>query len=117
MANDKFILGASIQQVYLVRKQRTVAVNETDLEELLSFEILQQGLMGVGLFLVSGALWLGIEKLLEQDSLVLTPLLSLCIASTVAGITLFIAGACIFIMRRKKVRKIFSEVTELPAEA
>jgi len=105
--------GAQINQTYLVRRQRSVAVNERDLRELLTIDGVQQGLMAVGTFMASGAVWLGAEKVLEQEKFALTPLLSLCIASFVAGIALFIGGFILFCMRRQKIRAIFSEVEEL----
>lgn len=112
--NDQIglVVGAQISQTYLVRRQRSVAVNERDLKELLTIDAVQQGLMAVGTFMASGAIWLGAEKILEQEKFQFTPLLALCIASAVAGLTLFTAGFVLYIMRRNKIRDIFHEVEE-----
>ncbi len=105
--------GARINQTYLVRTQRSVAVNEADLEELLTFDVLQQALMALGIFMLSGAVWLGIEKVLEQDVFQFTPLIALCATASVFGTALLVVGLVLFKMRRRKVRKIFTETEEV----
>lgn len=105
--------GAQISQTYLRRRQRVIAMNETDLHELLTFDGLQQALAGAGIFMLSGGLWLGIEKTLEQEVLELTALIGVCIASSFCGLILTGAGAVLFFMRRRKIKKIFSETEEI----
>lgn len=103
--------GAIINQTYLVRNQRSVAVNETDLEELLAFDSIQQGLTGAGIFFASGSTWLAIEKLVEQETFKITGLIGVCGVSAAFGIVLIIAGGVLFHLRRKKIKKIFAETS------
>lgn len=105
--------GARITQTYLVRNQECVAVNKTDLDELLTFDAVQQGLLGCGLFLLSGGTWLGIEKGLEQDPFSFTPVISFCFFAGISGAALVVAGFVLWVMRRSKIRKIFSETDEV----
>lgn len=105
--------GARIDQNYLVRKQNVIGVNENDLRELLTFDLVQQLLMGLGVFFLAGSSWLGLEKILEQPEFQLTPLIGTCIAFSVCGAVLFVVGVVFFLLRRNKVRKIFSEISEL----
>lgn len=87
-------------------------MNERDLRELLTIDAVQQLMMAVGTFFASGATWLAIEKLMEQDKFQITPLLGVCGVSIVFGGALFVAGFVLYIMRRQKIRDIFSEVEE-----
>ena len=105
--------GARIDHNYLVRKQNVIGVNESDLRELLTFDLVQQVLMGLGVFFLAGSSWLGLEKILEQPEFQLTPLIGACIAFSVCGVILFVVGVVFFLLRRGKIRKIFSEVSEL----
>ena len=109
----KITSGAQIKQEYLVRTQRAVAVNETDLSELLTFDAVHQGLLGAGLFLLSGGAWLGAEKLLEQNTFELTPIIAFCFFSVIAGIGFTVAGIVLWLLRRSKIRKIFSETSDV----
>lgn len=104
--------GAKIAQTYLTRRQRVVAVNESDLRELLTIDTLQQSLTVIGIFMLSGSLWLGIEKILEQEVFEFTALIALCSAASIFGAILVVVGVVLFKMRRQRVRKIFSETEE-----
>lgn len=106
------ISGAQVKHNYLVRTQSLVAVSATDLSELLTFDALQQGLMGVGLFFLSGGIWLGIEKLSEQETFALTPVISFCLFASITGLILTVVGFVLWLMRRSKIKNIFSETHE-----
>jgi hypothetical protein len=87
-----------------------ITLKERDLRELLTIDAVQQLMMATGTFFSSGATWLSIEKLMEQERFQMAPLLWVCAVAIAAGGILFGAGFILYLMRRRKVRNIFSEV-------
>ena len=102
--------GATVSTTYLERKQEFVAVNKTDLEDIIEFDNASLGFSGFGMFLVSGSGWLAVEKLLEQkDSVVMAPLLWVCIIAIFVGLFLLYWGYRMHGRKRNKITRIFSE--------
>jgi len=105
--------GALMTAQYLERKQEVVAVNKSDLEDIMTFDGLQTGLSSLGLFLLSGALWLGLDKALTMDVLSLTPILAICVCSIVGGGVLLTVGVVMGRKKRDKISRIFNETKPL----
>ncbi|WP_298919992.1 hypothetical protein [uncultured Roseobacter sp.] len=61
--------GEANKNTLLTRHQELIGVNRHDLEDLLKFDTLAVGLGAFGMFLLSGAVWLGVEKFLEAKNL------------------------------------------------
>jgi hypothetical protein len=101
--------GAVIYNEYLVREQEVVGVNKSDLEDIMTFDGIEALFTGVGLFLLSGAVWLGIDKLLSQSEFQLTPLLSLCGVSSLFGLMSVVTGFLMRKQKRAKISRIFAE--------
>ena len=103
--------GAVIKHEYLERRQEIVAVNKTDLEDIRTFDSLEQAMQTLGLFLLSGALWLGLDKIMSQPKFELTPVVSFCSASVVFGLLSLVAGLIMRNKKRARISRIFSETT------
>ncbi len=111
------VSGALVKPKYLVRRTRYVAVNEADLDELLTYNVVHKSLFGLGIALFSGPFWVLASYLIDRkditfgiDTLALGAI-SLC------GAVLLAASLVIFSMRQKKVRKIFDETEEIDTDS
>lgn len=103
--------GAFIETSYMVRQQRAIPVFENDLKDIKEFDGLQQGLFGVGVFFISGAMWLGVEDLTQQEGpLKLTATLLTCGVSIIAGAIFCIAGYVMWRMKSRKIETIFQQI-------
>ena len=104
-------VGALIHSEYLERRQEIVPVNRNDLEDLLGFDAMEAFFGGGGIFLLSGAGWLALEKVMEQTDFVLTPLIAFCGACVVFG--LIFLGVAVFMRIKKRhwITRIFQETT------
>lgn len=109
--DQPLVAGATITSNYLVREQEVVGVNKSDLEDLLEFDTMATGLGAFGVFLMSGALWLGLEKLFESDSFKITPLLAFCIASVLFGAVSSFVGMRMRNKKRSRIQRIFDETS------
>jgi hypothetical protein len=94
-----------------VRKQEIVGVNRNDLDDIKEFDGMQALFANLGMFLLAGSTWLGLEKVLEQEVFHWTPLLAVCATASAVGIFFFAVG---WRMRSKKIARIdriFSETS------
>nr|WP_295889404.1 phage holin family protein [uncultured Devosia sp.] len=101
--------GALINHSYLERQQEVVAVNRNDLEDIISFDRMESSLAGLGLFLLSGALWLGIDKLADSSKPEVTPVVVFCACSVVFGALLVGIGYFMGRKKRNRISRIFQE--------
>ncbi len=103
-------VGSQIKHDYKNRTTPTVAVDQHELNELLTLDLLMVGFMNIGSFFFSGGAWLGIERFsdLPKDA-PLTPLIIGCIFSMILGVVFLGAAIVHFRMRRTKIRNIFKE--------
>jgi hypothetical protein len=106
-------VGAHIKQTYLVRHQEVIAVNRRDLKDILDTDLLASGLSGVGLFFLSGALWLGVDRMIDQTEFTLTPAIYAFLVISLSGLALLIAGGILALKKRGKISDIFDETEEL----
>jgi hypothetical protein len=72
-----------------VRKQEIVGVNRNDLDDIKEFDGMQALFANLGMFLLAGSTWLGLEKVLEQEVFHWTPLLAVCATASAVGIFFF----------------------------
>ena len=108
-ALQPYVSGAVVQTEYLQRRQEYVAVNRHDLDDLKTFDALEMWLFTTGMFFMSGATWLGIDKFYDTAHSGRAALLIACCLSVAFGAVLCVVG---FVMRRKKrqrIDRIFSE--------
>src|SRR3712207_1630200 len=87
-----YVSGAVVDTQYLQRRQEYVAVNRNDLEDLRTFDGLEMALFTIGMFFVSGATWLGIDKYYDMGHSGRTPLLFVCCLSVAFGMVMCAAG-------------------------
>lgn len=101
--------GAMIYSDYLERRQEVIPVNRNDLEDILGFDAMEAFFVATGLFFLSGGVWLGAEKLLEQTQFAWTPVLVMCVMSTTFGAIFTIVGGVMRWKKRGRITRIFSE--------
>jgi len=82
-------------------------VNRNELEDILSYDRYEALLTGVGLFLLSGALWLGIDKLSAKWEF--NVVVAICGCCVVFGLVLLALGARERSRKRGKIQRIFDE--------
>lgn len=100
--------GALIESHYVNRTSKVVGVTEADLQDLLSIDAVELGLLGVGQFMASGALWLFLDKYMDAD-FTWNALTGFCAASFLFGTILIAAGYAMRSMKRSRIRRIFKE--------
>jgi hypothetical protein len=105
--------GARIKHNYLERQQEIIAVNRSDLEDILTFDGMETTLSSIGLFLLSGALWLGIDKALGMETFTITPILAVCTCSIIGGTILLVVGLMMGRKKRDKIARIFKETRSI----
>lgn len=105
--------GGMIQHSHLRRKQEVVGVTRDDLEVLLSFDGISAAFGALGMFMLSGAVWLIAENSLDEDGFVIDSLMSFCIACVAFG-AVFLATAGFFhFKKRGRVKRIFDQTTPI----
>lgn len=101
--------GATINSTYHERNQDVIAVNKSDLEDILSFDGISAFFGTVGMFFLSGSVWLIVDKGLGTETFVMTPLLGFCFASVIFGVVFLFAGAFMHSKKRGRITQIFNE--------
>lgn len=103
-------VGATIQPQYMVRYPETIAVNKSDLEDLKEFDESAVRFAGLGTFLASGAVWLMVEKALENwSAFKWSPLFWLCLLCVIVGAFLVYQGRAMHLRKASRIDRIFSE--------
>ena len=102
--------GARIENKYLDRQKEIIAVDKNDLNAIMDLDGFERSLIGLGLFLLSGALWLGIDKATIKP-FTLTPILAICGCSVITGAILLIVGWKMGSLKRGKIQQIYKETT------
>ena len=105
--------GAVITSQYLERRQEIVGVNRNDLEDILGFDGMAATFGGFGMFLLSGAGWLLVDKLVEQPVLSMTPPVVICGVISLAGLVFLGAGIYVHQKKRGRIDRIFQETRPL----
>ena len=81
-----------------------------DLREVRAFGWMQQVLFGAGTSLFSGAFWLLMALLANEQHFEFTAWMGMCVIGMVAGAALGLIGLVIFNLRQKRLDKYFLEV-------
>jgi len=101
--------GAMIQHRHLNRQQEVVGVTKDDLEDILGFDGIAASFGALGMFLLSGAVWLIADKSLGSDGFTLNALMGFCMASVVFGAACLGAGAFFHAKKRGRISRIFDQ--------
>ena len=101
--------GALITSQYLERRQEVVAVNKTDLEDILSFDGISAFFSSFGMLFLAGSTWLAVDKILGAGKFELTPVVTACLFGIILGIVFLVAGIFFWIRKRGRINKIFKE--------
>jgi hypothetical protein len=105
--------GAVIENTYLQRRQEYIAVNRNDLEDLRVFDALESWLFAVGMFFVSGATWLGVDKYFDTGHSARVLLLCVCILSVVFGGVMCGVALVMRVKKKERIDRIFAETKPL----
>lgn len=109
--------GALMHNTYLQRRQEFVSVNKTDLEDIRDFDWSERKFSGMGLFFLSGGLWLGAEKTLESYELSggfeMSSTLWLCVICVAVGGFLVLQGITMASKKTDRIQRIFDETEEI----
>jgi hypothetical protein len=105
--------GAVITSQYLERRQEIVGVNKNDLEDILGFDGMAALFGSLGMFLLSGASWLMVDKILDQNVFQITPPIAICAVISFAGLVFLGAGAYVHRKKRGRIDRIFNETKPL----
>ncbi len=106
--------GAMIVHNHLDRQQEVVVVTRDDLEGVLGFDGIAAGFGGLGMFLLSGSVWLILENSLDADGFTFDGLMGFCLASAVFGLVSLCAGLLFHFKKRGRIQRIFNQ-TKPPA--
>lgn len=101
--------GSLILHSHLNRQQEVVAVTRDDLEDILGFDGMSAFFGAFGMFLLSGAGWILVERILSPSGFEMTALNAVCAASVVFGL-ISLATAFFFHSRKRgRINRIFSQ--------
>ena len=103
--------GAVVTPQYLERRQEIVGVNKSDLEDILEFDGLAAGLSAMGMFLLSGAAWLLIDKVTEMETFTVTTAVGICGVSIVSGVGFLLAGIIMHRRKRGRIERMGHRIT------
>ena len=107
--------GATINSQYLERTQEIVAVNRSDLEDLLAYDTDSIAFFGFGSFLMSGSVWLLAEQVfgdngvLVDGKLQMNALTWVCVGALAFGAIMMVFGLRQHSRKRNKINRIFHE--------
>ena len=108
-------VGAMIRHNHLDRQQEVAGVTRDDLEDLLGFDGIAAGFGALGMFLLSGAVWLIVENALDADGFAMNSLMGFCLASVIFGAASLFAGGFFHIKKRGRIKRIFAQTKPLLA--
>lgn len=86
-----------------------------DLEDILGFDGISAFFSGIGLFALSGAVWLLVENTLDEDGFAFDPLMAFCLAAVIFGFVFLGAGIFFHSKKRGRIKRIFDQTKPLSA--
>lgn len=102
--------GAFIQQEYVKRNKKVVAVDMSDLKGILEIDGWENTLSVSGQFLFVGAFWLGLETFIESGLTDGTrPTLAVCLIAGFGGGVLFYISRRMRKLKRDRIEEIITE--------
>lgn len=108
--------GATLETEYLKRTQKVVAVNKSDLDTIMHFDLQSSISTSLGMFLASGSIWLAVEKVFEQvekPEFKLTTTIVVCALCFAFGLYCLGNGLWAHYKKRKRIMDIFEETETL----
>lgn len=108
-------VGALIVHRHLDRSQEVIGVTRDDLEDVLGFDGIAASFGGLGMFLLSGSIWLIAENALDQDGFQMDSLMSFCVACSIFGGACLLAGLFFHSRKRGRIRRIFDQTKPIAA--
>ena len=108
--------GAVFNTEYLERTQKVIPVNKNDLDTIMHFDLQGSVSTAIGIFLMSGAAWLGGEKVLEQldkPEFHWTNVIVFCAACFLFGLYCLGNGLWSHHKKRRRIMDIFKETKEI----
>lgn len=106
--------GAVITARYLERRQEIVGVNRNDLEDILGFDGMAAVFGGLGMFLLSGAGWLLVDRLTQADAVAFTAPIAVLAVTSFTGLVFLAAGIYVHQKKRGRIDRIFKETEGAP---
>jgi hypothetical protein len=107
--------GAMIKHNHLDRQQEVVGVTRDDLEDILGFDGVAAFFGGLGVFLLSGAIWLIAENTFDADGFSIDTLMAFCISCGIFGAASLGAGLFFHAKKRGRIQRIFSQTKLISA--
>src|SRR5258706_5479158 len=96
--------GPEIRETWLHRREKTMRVSVSDLQDLTEYQAEEVATFSLGQFFLSGSVWLGIQKMLDGD--VGSPAFLFCVVSALFGAILFGVGLRQVSRKRKKLDRL-----------
>lgn len=101
--------GAMIVNEPVTRRQKVVAVTHDDLDDILSFDGVSAVFGTIGMFLLSGSVWIIAEKALGIEGLHLDSLMTFCFTCAVFGVLFMFASLYFWFKKRGRISRIFDQ--------
>lgn len=101
--------GALLVPKYLVRQQEVIGVNRDDLDDILSFDRMATFFGGFGLFLLSGSVWLLVDKITSQPDFTMTMTIGICAVAALSGLVFLAAGIYLQHQKRGRINRIYNQ--------
>jgi hypothetical protein len=102
--------GPEIRETWLHRREKTMRVSVSDLQDLTEYQAEEVATFSVGQFFLSGSVWLGFQKILDGEAG--SPAFLFCVVSALFGAILFGVGFRQVSRKRKKLDRLLGEVEE-----
>jgi hypothetical protein len=102
--------GPEIRETWLHRREQTMRISVSDLEDLVEHQAEEVATFAIGQFFLSGAVWLGVGKYFEEGPG--SPALLFCAVAAAFGAVLFGVGLRQVSRKRKKLDRLLGEVEE-----
>jgi RsiW-degrading membrane proteinase PrsW (M82 family) len=98
--------GAVLESQYFPRKQKVIAITETELDDIAMLNRVENSLQHLGLFLLSGSTWLGIEKFFTTSKPFENNLFFVCICTFILGGIVYLFGYTVGNNRKSKFQRL-----------
>lgn len=110
----RLVSGPEIRETWLHRREETMRVAVSDLEDLVEHQAEEVATFAIGQFFLSGAVWLGVGKYFDEGPG--APALVFCALAAMFGAVLFAVGLRQVSRKRKKLDRLLGEVEEADEE-
>jgi len=98
-----------IKHSHLDRQQEVVGVTRDDLDDILGHDGISAFFGALGVFLLSGSVWLIVENTLDTDGFAMNSLMAFCISCFIFGLASLGAGTFFHVKKRGRINRIFEQ--------